>query len=238
MTRVIPILSLLLSSCFLPDINQAANQSIKPSQQEVASGLKNALKLGVGNGAEKLSQKNGYFGDASLKIPFPEQAVKVENSLRDLGLNQLCDDLVLSLNRAAESAALEAKPIFISAVQEMTFSDAMNILFGSKHAATDYLREKTLENLHDSFKPVIESHLQSAHATKYWSNVMNQYNRIPFITPVETDLPHYVTKKATAGLFHMVSLEEEKIRSNPIHRTTQLLQKVFGYADSQSENKN
>jgi ATP sulfurylase len=149
-----------------------------------------------------------------------------------LGLNTLADNVILSINRAAEDAAQEAKPIFIAAIKQMTIADATNILLGrDQDAATDYFKRVTSQQLHDKFKPVIQASLSKVGATRYWGDMVTRYNRIPLVTKVNPDLQEYVTQKAIEGLFIEIAKEELKIRDNISARGTNLLQKVFGYAD-------
>jgi hypothetical protein len=163
---------------------------------------------------------------------FPPEAQKVERKLRSLGFNKLADNVILSINRAAEDAAKEAKPIFISAIKEMTITDASNILLsGQTDAATQYFQRVTTDQLMQSFRPVIQSSLGKVGATKYWSDAITAYNQIPLTTKVNPDLSSYVAQKAIEGLFLEIAKEELRIRQNISARNTTLLQKVFGYAD-------
>lgn len=114
-----------------------------PSSLEISNGLKQALEIGTSAGADRLSAKDGFFGNMAIKILFPKEAQKVESTLRSVGLNSLADDVILSLNRAAEDAAKEAKPIFVNAIKQMTIADATNILLGNKDAATQYFKRVT-----------------------------------------------------------------------------------------------
>jgi len=202
-----------------------------PTSSEISAALKQALEIGTSNGADQLSKKDGFLGNAAIKILFPSEAQKVESALRTLGLGSLADNVITSLNRAAEDAAREAKPIFVSAIRQMTISDATNILLGNKDAATDYFKRVTTAQLTEKFKPVIANSLSKVGATKYWSDAAQQYNKIPLVKPVTTDLSNYVTQKAIEGMFVQVAQEELKIRENISARSTTLLQKVFGYAD-------
>lgn len=161
----------------------------------------------------------------------PPEAQKVEKTLRSLGLNSLCDNVIVSLNRAAEDAAKEAKPIFISAIKQMTLADASNILLGNNDAATSYFKRVTTAQLLQKFSPIVSNSLSKVNASKYYSDLTTQYNRLPLVKPVSTDLTGYVTQKAIDGLFIEVAKEELKIRGNINSRSTTLLQKVFGYAD-------
>ena len=204
-----------------------------PSNFEIAQGLKAALEKGTLEGVSELSKPGGYLKKEMYKIYFPENAQKAEKTLRDIGLGNEVDRLVASLNEAAENAVTEAKPLFVSAIKEMTFSDVKEILFGADTAATSYLKRKTSMGLHQRFEPHIQQSLNQVNATKYWSDIMTQYNKIPFVEKVETDLANYVTNRAIAGLFLKIAEEEMAIRENPQERTSTLLKKVFGYADKQ-----
>ncbi|MCD0487056.1 DUF4197 domain-containing protein [Pedobacter sp. MC2016-14] len=202
-----------------------------PSALEIGQGLKQALEIGTSAGADRLSAKDGFLGNLAVKILFPPEAQKVEKTLRTIGLSSLADNVILSLNRAAEDAAKEAKPIFVSAVKQMTITDATNILLGNKDAATEYFKRVTTSQLMAKFSPVIANSLNKVNATKYWTDAAGQYNKLPLVKPVNTDLSTYVAQKAIEGMFVEIAQEELKIRSNVGARSTTLLQKVFGYAD-------
>lgn len=202
-----------------------------PSVLEIGMGIKEALEIGTSRGADLLSAKDGFLGNMAVKILFPPEAQKVEKTLRSIGMGKLADNVIVSLNRAAESAAKEAKPIFISAIKQMTITDATNILLGSKDAATNYFKRVTTAQLMEKFKPVITTNLAKVGATKYWGDAAGQYNKIPLVKPVNTDLSDYVAQKAIEGMFIQVAQEELKIRDNLGARSSSLLQKVFGYAD-------
>lgn len=203
-----------------------------PTPTEISLGLKQALEFGTTYSSERLSAKDGYFGNIAVKILFPEEAQKAERTLRSLGLNQLADNVILSINRAAEDAATEAKPIFISAIKQMTIADATNILLGrDDDAATQYFKRVTSEQLRAKFEPIIQNSLTKVGATRYWGDVINRYNRIPLVSKINPDLEAYVTQKAIEGLFIEIAKEELKIRDNLSARSTPLLKKVFGYAD-------
>jgi enolase len=135
----------------------------------------------------------------------------------------------MTLNRGAEDAAKEAKPIFISAIKSMTIQDAWAILKGEDNAATEYLRKTTSSQLKEKFKPVIQSSLNKVNATKYYGELVTRYNKIPLVEKVNPNLDDYATDKAIDGLFVMIAKEEKNIRQDPVARTTELLKKVFGY---------
>jgi hypothetical protein len=174
-----------------------------------------------------LSAADGFFKNAVIKILLPPEAIKVEKTLRDVGLGSLVDKAILSMNRAAEDAAKSAAPIFIEAVTSMTIQDALGILQGGDFAATNYLKVKTTIPLTEAFRPVINRSLEKVNATKYWSDVITAYNRFT-TNKINPDLSAYVTGKALDGIFYEVGLEEQKIRKDPVARTSEILKKVFG----------
>lgn len=246
---ILPLLfvsSLFLSACdtlssiaqttvdVLSESTGSSSSVYTPSVLDMGNGLKNALNVGIANGSDRLSQNNGYFGNALLKIVMPPEAKEVESTLRSLGMGKLVDDAILSFNKGAENAAKEAAPIFISAIKQMSFDDAKNILLsGDNKSATKFLKKTTLASLNKSFTPVIDKSLKSVDATKYWGEVITTYNKIPLVKKVNPDLTAFVTEKALEGLFLMVEKEEIKIRDDINARTSDLLQKVFGWADKQ-----
>ena len=217
-----------LSSCAdLQSIMNSTQQSEALSSVDISNGLKQALELGIAQGVDLLSQKDGYYGNSLAKILFPEPLQKVDNTLRSIGLGSLADEGVKLLNRAAEDAVTEAKPIFINAVKNLSFSDATAILTGGKNAATDYLKKTTTQSLIQAFSPKIQASLGKVGADQVWSSIIDKYNAVPLVTKVNPDLTSYVTEKAIDGLFLQIAQKEEDIRTNVASRTTPLLQKVF-----------
>lgn len=198
------------------------------STDEVALGLKEALTNGISKGSDLVSQVDGYFKNPEIKIPFPPEVKQVESRLRQIGMGDEVDKFVLTLNRGAEDAAKEAKPIFVAAVKQMTIQDAWAILKGEKDAATEYLKKSTSTLLKEKFKPIIQNSLNKVNATKYYGDLVNSYNKIPLVQKVNPDLDEYATDKAIEGLFVMIAKEEKNIRENPLARTSELLKKVFG----------
>lgn len=197
------------------------------SEEEIGKGLKEALSQGVEKGVTQLNKKDGYLKDPQIKIPMPDEAKSVETKLRSMGQGAKVDEAIESMNRAAEDAAAGAKDIFVTAIKNMTLTDAMNILKGADDAATNYLNKTTRQALAEKFKPVIKTSLDRVGATKHWKLVFETHNKIPFITPVNPELEEYVTQKALDGLFIQVAKEELNIRKNPGARATDLLKKVF-----------
>jgi hypothetical protein len=197
------------------------------STGEIVSGLKEALSLGAEKSTSKLSAPDGFFKDAAVKILLPKQVQDIEKKMRMLGLGKLVDNAELSMNRAAEDASKSAAPIFLSAIKQMTITDALNILRGTDTAATSYLRKTTTPKLTTAFMPIIQESLKKTDAAKYWNDVFTAYNRFSS-KPVDTDINSYVTGKALDGIFYYVAQEEVNIRKNPAGRVTDVLKKVFG----------
>ena len=208
-------------------------QIIKPatgglSEKDAAAGIREALVKGTGESVKIVSQVNGYFTNPEIKIPFPPEAKEIETKLRSIGLGSQVDEVVTSLNRAAEDAAKSAEPVFVAAINGMSITDAINIVKGKNDAATRYLEKTTSPELKVKFSPIIKASLDKVDATRLWTALIKQYNQIPFVKKQNPDLTAYVTEKAITGLFVMVAKEEAKIRQNPAARVTELLKKVFG----------
>lgn len=201
---------------------------------EVVSGLKEALQVGTQRGTDKLSALDGFFKNAAIKILMPPEAEKVEKTLRSVGMGKQVDNAILSMNRAAEDAAKSATPIFVDAIKQMSIEDAFGILKGGDFAATNYLKEKTTAALTEAFRPVIDSSLKKVNATKYWNTVFKTYDKFSS-EKVNPDLAAYVTDKALSGIFYQVGQEEQKIRKDPVARTTDILKKVFANQEKQKE---
>lgn len=213
----------------LGDVNKTLGGNTAPlSTAEVAEGLKEALIKGISTGSDLVSQLDGYFKNPEIKIPFPPDVKRVEDKLRQIGLGSEVDKFVMQLNRGAEDAAKEAKPIFITAIRSLTIQDAWAILRGEDDAATQYLKRTTSDQLKAKFKPVIQNSLQKVNATKYYTDIVTRYNQLPLVQKVNPNLDDYATDRAIEGLFLMIAKEEKNIRDNPIARTTELLKKVFG----------
>lgn len=196
------------------------------NSDEIAKGLKEALNVGANNASQRLSAVDGFFKNAAIKILMPPEAQKVEKKLRTLGMVKLVDAAIKAMNRAAEDASKKAAPVFVNAIKQMTIQDAVGILKGGDFAATNYLKNKTTVSLTEAFRPVIESSLKKVNATKYWNVVFSTYNKFS-MDKVNPDVSAYVTEKSLSGIFYQIGLEEQKIRKDPVARTTDLLKKVF-----------
>ncbi|WP_291053253.1 MULTISPECIES: DUF4197 domain-containing protein [unclassified Empedobacter] len=201
------------------------------SNATVASGLKEALSLGLTDGIKSLGQKNGFYNNSVAKILMPEELQNVEKTLRSLGMGSLADKGIKLLNSAAEDAVSEAAPIFVNAVTSMTITDAKDILLGGNNSATNYLKLKTTSDLTKAFQPKVEASLGKVSADKVWNNLITKYNTLTG-NQIDPNLNAYVTQQTINGVFNMVAEKEEGIRGNKALRTTSLLQQVFGAQDS------
>lgn len=202
------------------------------NQDKVALALKEALENGIDKQVVKLTAQDGFYKNELVKILLPEEAQKIDRTLRSVGMGKIADQGLLVLNRAAEEAVKEATPIFIDAVKNITFTDAKNILMNGEHAATDYLQEATKKSLYSKFAPVIQNSFEKVGADKVWNTIFTSYNSLPLVTPVNLDITDYATQQTMLGVFKMIAVEEENIRSNfGGSRNTDILKDVFGSLD-------
>lgn len=231
------MLALTLTACDdLAKITETANDILmSPStgltNDEVIKGLKEALKKGTEKAVSKTATTNGFNNDPLIKIPFPQEAIKVKEKALQLGLSSQVQQFETTLNRAAEEASKEAKTIFVNAIMNMSIQDGFNILKGTDRAATDYLIKNTTASLKQKFSPVVQKAIDKVELTKYWNPLANKYNAAMTLTggqQINQDLNAYVTQKAIDGLFVYIAKEEKNIRENPAARVTDILKKVFG----------
>jgi len=194
---------------------------------KIGAALKQALQVGTENAVKLTGKTDGYFGNKAIKILMPNKLRSVEKGLRVIGYGGDVDNLVLSMNRAAERAAPEAKKIFWDAIGEMTIDDAQRILNGPPTAATDYFKDKTSASLTLAFRPIVDRAMDEVGTVKQYNELLGQARTIPFLKPESVDLDRYVVGKALDGLFLVVGDEERKIRTNPAARVTSLLKEVF-----------
>lgn len=226
---IIAFMSLSLVSCDPNTLNQIL--SVPLTNADVANGLKQALSIGAEDSSSTLSNLNGYY-QSPYKILLPQEARTVIDKLKFIpGFSNLEEEVVKKLNRGAEDAAKKAAPIFLNAIKQMTIQDAMGILMGEKDAATQYLNRTTQQALYKEFNPVIVNSLNKFGALDLWSNAVNKYNAIPFVTKVNPDLADHVTTKALDGLFSEVAKKELGIRTDLSQRTSDILRRVFAKQD-------
>jgi len=218
----------------LEEITKGLGLSKKSSLSDtrIASGLKEALEVGTDNAVKLTGKTDGYFGNAAIKILLPKNLQPLQNGLGALGYQPQIDAFVLSMNRAAESAAPAAKKIFTDAILSMTFEDASKILSGNNTAATEYFRNKTTDQLTVAFQPFVEKTMNENNVTRQYESLTGNLKSIPFLKNEKMDINKYVVGKALDGLFYMLGQEEQKIRKNPAARTTKLLKEVFSKSHS------
>ncbi len=196
-------------------------------ESTIIAALKEAISIGSDNAVKSVSELDGYLANQAIKIVIPKEFEMVANGLSKIGYNKPVDDFILSMNRAAEKAAPEAKTIFINAIKEMTFDDAKKILNGNDTATTDYFKSKASEELYAAFSPIISSSVNEVGATRYYKTMADKFALLPFMKTENLNLDNYVTNQALDGLFYMIGEEEKKIRTDPKARVTELLKKVF-----------
>lgn len=220
---------------FLQDFSQSTQnrsdnqQASDLSSDTIAKGLKEALETGTRKAIDTVSQNGGYLNNPQIRIPLPPRVQQAAGLMRQLGLNKMADDFEQSINRAAEKAAPQATSIMIDAIKSMTIDDAKTILNGGNDAATRFFEDRTRSRLAGLFKPVIDTSLNEVGATRYYNQLDEQVSALPVIgQDLNMDLPEYVTDQALDGLFVMLAQEEQKIRTNPAARTSEILQQVFG----------
>lgn len=232
-------ISLFIGTCSKVDLatlnayvpTTTAPSAPKLSNQEVISGLKEALNVGIKNSVNLTSVTDGFLKNEAIRLAFPPDAMKARQKAIDLGMTAQVEKFETTLNRAAEEATKEALPIFLDAITNMTVQDGFAILNGGNGAATKFLKDQTTAKLTTAFSPKVADAISRVKLTEYWSPIMNKYNAAMTLTggeKINPDLNAYVTQKAIEGLFKMVEQEENKIRKDPAARVTEILAKVFG----------
>lgn len=226
----------LISSAQFKDLlkkatDKAATISGTNSGLDIAAGLKEALNKGVTEQVSKLTKTDGFYKNEAVKILMPDELVKVDQTLRKIGMSSLADDGIKALNRAAEDAVKEATPIFVSAIKNMSITDAKGILLGTDDSATTYLQTNTTTALYAKFNPVVKTSIGKVGADVAWENIITKYNTLPLVSKVNPDITDYITNKALDGVFKMITVEEKEIRTNLNSRTSDVLKKVFALQD-------
>lgn len=198
------------------------------STQEISAAFKQALDIGSRKVVDQLSAAGGFNNDSAIRIPLPEKLQTVKKWMGKVGLGDRMDDLEVKLNRAAEDAAPKAKSLFVDAIKAMSFDDVRKIYNGGDNAATDYFREKMTPALTQEMQPIVQNSLSEVGAIKLYDSAMSDYKNIPFVPDVKTDLVNHVVDGGLDGIFHYLAKEEAAIRQDPVKRTTELLERVFG----------
>jgi hypothetical protein len=214
----------------------SANLAYSLSQDQVVEGLKEALGKGVQQAISQLGRDGGFLTNLNVRIPMPEKLRSVEKTLRTLKQDKLADDFVITMNHAAEQAVPEAAGVFADVIKAMSISDAKTILTGNTNAATQYFRKTTEKTLYDRFLPVVKIATDKTGVTSAYKRLMEKVNGTStfgsfgnsILNAGSIDVDDYVTKKSLDGLFQLIAEEEKHIRENPVARTSDLLQKVFG----------
>ena len=228
---IVAIITLFVSCAELQQVVNQLPQGTTIGNEEIGNGLRAALDKGIAKQVSKLTETDGFYKNELVKILLPEELRKVDKTLRDIGLDNLADEGLKVLNRAAEDAVSEATPIFINAVKGISFNDAKAILLGDDNAATSYLTTVTEQELYEKFNPVIKSSFEKVGADKVCNSLINKYNSIPLTKNVNPDLTDYVTLEALKGVYTMIAVEEKQLRTKSSTRTTDLLRKVFALQD-------
>ncbi len=226
MLRILGVLlSFVIASFF---IVPAANAGVADlSNADAVSGLKQALTDGSAAAVKMLGQDNGYFGNAKVKIPLPPNMQKIESGLRMMGMKKQADDLVLSMNRAAEAAAPEAKQLLVDAVKKMSVQDAKAILTGGDTAATDYFRRTTQDQLTQRFLPIVKKSTDRVGLAQQYNSLAGQGASLGLVKKDDATIEIYVTRKALDGLYLMIAEQEKAFRQNPVGATSDIVKKVF-----------
>jgi len=219
------IFSLLL---FITSLNAQAISVNDLSNKDVVSGLKEALNKGTANAVAKLGKADGFLGNDRVKIPLPDSLQKIDNTLRNIGMGQYADELVLTMNRAAEAAVPEARTLLVNAVKEMSMQDAKGILTGGDTSATDYFRAKTSQKLTAKFLPIVQRATAKVGVAQKYNQLAGNAARLGLIDESQTNLENYITQKTLSGLFLIISDEEKEIRAHPVEQGSKLIKKVFG----------
>jgi hypothetical protein len=231
----LPILFILSGCSTLKNLGLLA-----PTEFEMATGLKDALSQGLFRGFNAFADPTG---NPFVRFVFPGDAAKIEKTLRDLGMDKVVDQVTGKFTHAMSSAVTAAKPIFLSSLQRMTIRDAVNILItDNNHAATEYFKTSMNPELMTAFRPIVDSTIKTEGANKEWTSLVNVYNKIPFINkPLESSLTDFIAARAIDAMFISVASEEENIRTKYEFRKTDMMKKVFGYAEQElkkrSQNK-
>jgi hypothetical protein len=198
------------------------------SNTDAVAGLKEALQKGAGSAVGKLGKVDGFLANEKVKIPLPESLQKADKTLRKVGMGKYADELVVTMNRAAEAAVPEAKVLLIDAVKGMSVEDAKGILSGGETSATDYFRRKTSAPLAEKFRPIVVQATAKVGLARSYNNFAGKASRWGLMSKEQANIDDYVTQRALDGLFLMIADEEKAIRANPIEQGSKIISKVFG----------
>lgn len=198
------------------------------SNKDTASGIKEALSKGAEVAVAQLGTPGGFMGDARVKIPLPDGLRQAEGVMRKLGMSKPADELIEAMNRAAETAVVEARPILVNAVKNMGFDDAKGILTGGEDAATQYFKRTTSAPIGEKFLPIVKKATAKVQLADKYNQYAGKAAKFGVIDEKDANLDAYVTQKALDGLYLMIAEQEKSIRKDPIGTGSSILKKVFG----------
>jgi len=198
------------------------------TRQDATAALRTALEKGSVAAVAKLGRLDGFLGNPQVRIPLPESAQRAERLLRRVGMGKYADELVVTMNRAAESAVPEARALFVDAVKKMSVQDAKGIISGGDTAGTEYFRRTTRDQLHKRFMPIVQRATARVELAQKYDQYSDKAATVGLLRREDADLDEYVTQKALDGLYLMVAEEEKKIRKDPVGTGSSILRKVFG----------
>ncbi|MDT8409221.1 MAG: DUF4197 domain-containing protein [Wenzhouxiangellaceae bacterium] len=220
---------LLLGSCAVLDEMARPGTAVgQPSEARIAAGLREALLVASRRASQQVGRPGGYLENDAIRIPLPPTLDDAATQLRRFGLGGKADELQQAMNRAAEAAADEAVAVFADSIRQMRPSDVYAVFTGADDAATSYLRTTSEDRLRQRYQPIVAERLRQVQGIDLYRDIASAWNRLPAVTPLETDLEAFVTEKALDGLFAMIAREEARIRDDPGARSTEILREVFG----------
>jgi len=219
---------LLISSCAVLDEIARPAGAGESSRERVAEGLREALMVASRRASEQVSRPGGYLDNRAIRIPLPPTLQNAADQLRRFGLSGQVDELQRAMNRAAEAAAEQTVSVFADSIRRMSPSDVLAVFNGGDDAATRYLRRTSEDELRQRYRPIVAERLEQVQGTALYGEIATTWNRLPGVQPLEADLETFVTDRALDGLFSVIAAEEQRIRNDPVARTTALLREVFG----------
>ena len=228
MRNALVLLTSALLFCVVAASSAGAADPGAVSGRDATTGLRDALIQGAGKAVSTLGTTDGFLGNARVRIPLPPSIKKAERALKMLGMSKQADELVTSMNRAAELAVKEATPVLVDAVKKMSVQDAKGILAGGDHAATDYFRKTTSDALAVRFLPIVRKMTARVQLSSQYDQFAGQAAKLGLVKAEEANIDSYVTRKALDGLFVLIADEEAKIRANPVSAVSSVAKKVFG----------
>jgi hypothetical protein len=226
--RLAPFFATLAASCLIAWAVPAQANLDALSNQDAVSGLKAALEKGSGVAVDLLGRTDGFLGNGAVKIPLPDSLKKYEKLMRNFGMGKYADELILTMNRAAEAAVPEAKKLFVDSVKKMSVQDAKGILTGGQTAGTEYFKRSTTDQLKEKFLPIVKKATAKVQLAEKYNQYAQKGVQFGLVKKEQANLDDYVTQKALDGLFYMVAEEEKKIRQDPVKAGSDIIRKVFG----------